>query len=214
MAGNEYAGNTIEGGAFLLSRSVTGAVGVLPTSTSSSGASLVISSARYPYSPKLTIDDCLEAFEDLREPSTETLCTSRKPPDDFLATDPFLESADNFLGGVEAGDNVADGFLDPDIRLGPFSTIDILLSATNDGRRSSGTGIDWTGAADSRRRDRPIGWDLASGNEPVGRLAVGIDRSGEGTGIGIGAAEGRVGTLITLRNDGRDIPAAMASILC
>ena len=33
LAGNWYAGKTIEGGAFLLSRSVMGAIGVLPTSS-------------------------------------------------------------------------------------------------------------------------------------------------------------------------------------
>jgi hypothetical protein len=140
--------------------------------------------ARYPYSPRLTTEDCLDALDDLRDPSIEILSTSNKFPDDFFAEEPFLESLDNLRGGVEAGDKVEEGLRVADIRLAPFSTMDILLSATIDGRLSSGTTTGVIGLADSLRRDRPIGCDLASGKEPVGLLIVGIVLSGEGIGTG------------------------------
>jgi len=129
-----------------------GAIGVLPTS-SSIGALFVISVARYPYSPKLTIEECLDADEDFRDRSIEILCTSSKFTDSLREEDEaFLDSTDSFLS-LLPGDKVSEGFLDPDIRLAPCSTIDILLSATNDGRLSSGMATGRTGAADSRRGD-------------------------------------------------------------
>ena len=91
--------------------------------------------------------------------------------DDFREeVETFLESMDSFLS-LLAGDRVSEGFLDPDTLLTPCSTIDILLSATNDGRLSSGMTTGRTGCADSRRGDRPSGWDLAKGNDPVGLLS-------------------------------------------
>jgi len=157
----------IAGGAFLRSRSVTGGIGVLVNS--SVLLSGVISVPRYPYSPRLTTDDPLEAVENLSDGSSDTLRRSDVVADNFRDKEPLLESTDDFLS-LLAGDKVIEGFLDPEARLDPCSTIDILLSATNDGRLISGRIAGRIGPADSRNLDRPIGCDLASGNEPVGLL--------------------------------------------
>jgi hypothetical protein len=67
-----------------------------------------------------------------------------------------------------------EAFRGDEVRLEPYSTIDIRLSATSDGRRISGTSTGFCGAVDSLRRESPKGCDLASGNEPVGLLIAGM----------------------------------------